>query len=457
MTNNTNNIEDELIVTIEKLASNAQGITRVNGITVFVDGVCPEDICKIKIVKKNKSYYIAKLLEVITPSKHRVKPFCPMYNVCGSCQLQHIDYNSQLKFKREIVEDLMKGLSVCVQDVEPSPQITEFRHKIQYPIRQTSVSKRILAGYFKPKSHDLVNIKYCPIQPSICDEIIDFIRNTAQKHNISGYDEKTHKGLLRHVVIRASAKDDNQLVVLVVNDNKISQTLKDFCISIYKNFSSVTGVLVNFNTQKTNLIMTENTKSVVGSEYINEVLCNTTFKIGANTFFQVNPKSADNIFKYVKQYIIDNFKEPVILDAYAGISAFGLTLADISKKVVSVEECKASVELAKEIKTENSITNIEINHADCSKFFEKEIKNNKKGYDITILDPPRKGCSKESLDYSLLLTKSKILYISCNPATLARDLKYLTEKGAKVISLKPFDMFCHSHHVETVAIISVDN
>lgn len=448
-------MEKEFVVKIEKLASNAQGIARHEGAVVFVDNVCPEDECKVRIVKKHKSYYIAKVVEMITPSPYRVKPFCPIHSACGACQLQYIDYEQQLVIKRQIVQDMMRGLDVEVQEVEPSPQTTEFRHKIQYPIRQTAVSKRILAGYFKPKSHDLVNIKYCPIQPKICDEIIEFVRENAPQHDVSGYDEKTHSGLLRHVVIRSSVRDNTQLVVLVINSDEITPAVRVFCETLFASFDSVVGVSVNFNPKKTNLIMTDNTQLIIGEEYIREDLCDTTFKVGANTFFQVNPKSADNIFRYVKDYISNNFDEPVILDAYAGISAFGLALAPIAKRVVSVEECTASVDLAKTIKSENGIQNIEMYNNDCSEFFEKELQNNPKGYDVTILDPPRKGCSPESLDYSLKLTKSKIIYVSCNPATLARDLKYITEKGAKVLSLKPFDMFCHTTHIETVAIIDV--
>lgn len=448
-------MEKEFVVKIEKLASNAQGIARHEGAVVFVDNVCPEDECKVRIVKKHKSYYIAKVVEMITPSPYRVKPFCPIHSACGACQLQYIDYEQQLVIKRQIVQDMMRGLDVEVQEVEPSPQTTEFRHKIQYPIRQTAVSKRILAGYFKPKSHDLVNIKYCPIQPKICDEIIEFVRENAPQHDVSGYDEKTHSGLLRHVVIRSSVRDNTQLVVLVINSDEITPAVRVFCETLFASFDSVVGVSVNFNPKKTNLIMTDNTQLVIGEEYIREDLCDTTFKVGANTFFQVNPKSADNIFRYVKDYISNNFDEPVILDAYAGISAFGLALAPIAKRVVSVEECTASVDLAKVIKEENNIGNIEMFNSDCSVFFEQEVKTTPKGYDVTILDPPRKGCSPESLDYSLKLTKSKIIYVSCNPATLARDLKYITEKGAKVVSLKPFDMFCHTTHIETVAIIDV--
>ena len=443
----------EIDLKIEKLSSDGRGIARHEGIVVFVDKTCPQDEVRVKIVKQNKSYWIGEVIEILKKSPHRIKPFCPMHNVCGACSLQFIDYNYQLKCKKEMVEDALKGLNVTVEDVEPSPKSKEFRHKIQYPIRQTQVSKRILAGYFKPKTHDIVNIKYCPIQPALCDEIIDYIRETAPMYDIEGYDEKKHKGLLRHAVIRSSAKTGDNLVILVINSNKIPERIKDFSLKLFDRFDKVSGVGVNINNKQTNLIMSDKTTILYGKEFIKEDLCNLTFLIGANTFFQVNPESANNIFKFVKNHIKTNFQNPNILDAYAGISAFGLVMSDISNKVVSVEENKSSVDLAKKVAKMNHIKNIELNCEDSGEFFESL--NGKKSFDITILDPPRKGCDEKTLENAIKITKSQIIYVSCNPATLGRDLKYLIEKGAKIERIKPFDMFCHTPHIENVAIISV--
>ena len=208
---------------------------------------------------------------------------------------------------------------------------------------------------------------------------------------------------------------------------------------------------VNFNPKKTNLILGNETQILYGENTVEEKLTNKIFKIAADTFFQVNPKSAENIFKYVKDYIQNNFEKPVVLDAYAGITAFGIVVSDCCKKVVSVEENKESCELARLTLEANEVKNVEIHNMDAAKFFAKE----KRKFDVVILDPPRKGCTKESLDEAARLCKGKIIYVSCNPATLARDLKYLvTEKNAKVESVQPFDMFCHTYHIENVAVIS---
>jgi len=452
------NISTQLTVKIEKLSNLGLGIAKVDGFVIFVPNTCPDDLVKIKIIKQNKHFANAELIEIIEPSPARIEPFCKMQKVCGACQLQFIDYNAQLKYKKVIVKDTMRSIyggELEVRDVIPSPLIKEYRHKIQYPIGQTKESKRILAGYYKSGTHELVNIKYCPIQPKYCDNIIDFIRLKAQELNIEGYDENLGKGELRHVVIRTSHKNKSNLVTLVVNNNELSWQIKQLAESIYQESDDIEGVGVNFNNRRTNLILGEKTVTVIGKDFIEEDLCDKTFKIGAKTFFQVNPLTADNIFRYIKDYISKNFNKPIILDAYAGITAFGICMSDIASKVVSIEEVNESVELAKTIINENGISNIELHQGDAGDFLSEQSSLGRQ-FHITILDPPRKGCSVNSLDYALKLTKDKIIYVSCNPATLARDLKYLKEQGAEVEFIQPFDMFPHTYHIENVAVINLN-
>ena len=456
---NKNDIPEILTVQILKLSNLGLGIAKYEGYVIFVPNSCPDDVVKIKIVKKNKTYGYADIIEIIQPSINRIEPFCKMQKVCGACQLQFINYDAQLKYKKEIVQDVMQSIyggEVEIRDVIPSPARKEYRHKIQYPIGQTKNSKRILAGYYKVGTHDLVNIKHCPIQPHQCDEIIEYIRVKAQELNINGYDEISSSGELRHVVIRSSYFNKTNLVILVINSDKISSKIKKLCNFIYTELENIKGVGVNLNKKKTNLILGEKTEIIAGEDYIEEALCDKIFKIGAKTFFQVNPPSADNIFKYIKNYIKENYDKPAILDAYAGITAFGLSLSDIASKIVSIEEVNESVELAKQIAKENGITNIEFHQGDAGKFLSNETLLGRQ-FHVTILDPPRKGCSVNSLDYALKLTEKVIIYVSCNPATLARDLKYLKEHGAEVKYIQPFDMFPHTYHIENVAIIDLKN
>lgn len=447
-------VNEEYIVKIEKITNLGLGLAKVDGFVVFVPNACPEDEIKIKIIKVNKNFANGKILEILTNSPHRVQPFCPLQKVCGACQLQYIDYDYQLKIKKQIVEETIKNIGKIdleIQDVIPSPDIKNYRHKIQYPISETKNSKRILAGYYKPSSHDIVNIKYCPIQPEICDKIIDFIREKAFEFGINGYNEKKHAGDLRHVVIRSSKATGKNLVVLVVNATKSFDRLNDFAKCIFEEFKEVSGVCVNFNSKKTNVILGKKTECLCGKDFVKERILDKTFRIGPTTFFQINPKSAENIFKYVKNHIEANYTNPIVLDAYAGITTFGICISDVCKKVVSVEENKESVDLARETAQLNEINNLEMHNQDATEFFQKE----KRKFDVVILDPPRKGCTFESLDNAMRVSKSEIIYVSCNPATLARDLKYLTEKGCTVESIQPFDMFCHTYHVENVAIIKV--
>lgn len=444
--------DDELTVTIEGFSNLGYGIARDNGFVIFVENSCPQDVVKIKLTKVTKNYSNADVTEIITPSPYRVKPFCALQKVCGACQLQFIDYDYQLELKRQITEEAIHhiaGLDIEIPLTIASPQIKEYRHKVQYPVAETKVSKRLLAGYYKQKTHEIVNIKYCPIQPVICDEIIEFIRENAPKFCVSGYNEKKHTGDLRHVVLRCSASTGKVLVTLVVNSTKVFENLKNFANIIYEQIPQVVGVCVNFNPQKTNVILGKKSECICGEDFVEEKILDKTFQIGANTFFQVNPKSAENIFRYVKDYIKNNLQDAVVLDAYAGVTSFGICISDVCKKVVSVEENSESVELGKKIAKENGITNIEFHNEDAAEFFKNETRK----FDAIILDPPRKGCSKESLDEAFRLSKGTIIYVSCNPATLARDLKILTEKGCCVESIQPFDMFCHTYHVENVAII----
>ena len=359
---NKKDIPEILTVDVEKLSNLGYGIAKLDGYVIFIEGACPGDVVKIKLGKKNKNFANAKILEIIKPSIDRVTPVCPMQKICGACQLQFIDYGAQLKYKKQIVEDALYSIcgnkfadQIKVNDVIPSSKITEYRHKIQYPISETRESKRILAGYYKQSSHELVNIKYCPIQPKCCDDIIEFIRHTAQECGISGYKEKLHSGDLRHVVIRTSAYSNKSLVILVVNSTRLFDKLKNLAQKIYTELDNIAGVGVNFNPKKTNLILGSETQILFGESFVEEKLCGKIFKIGAETFFQVNPYTADNIFNFVKNYISENFNSPLVMDAYAGISTFGICLSDVSKKVVTVEEVKASTDLASKIIKENNI------------------------------------------------------------------------------------------------------
>lgn len=444
-----------LEVVPQKLVYEGAALAKPDGYPVFIDGACPGDKLKIKITKANKNFANAVIEEIIEPSPHRVKPFCPMHNVCGGCGWQHIDYDFQLEQKRNIVEETVKkitGEDIEVKPVVASPQTKAFRSKVQYPVSQTKVSKRLLAGYYKKGSHELVNIKFCPIQPKIIDKITDFIRQNAQELGISGYSEKLHKGNLKHIVYRYSRSENNLIVIFVVNDTQLRDKFKKLSKKLTDEFAHIKGCLINYNPEKTNLIMSNDTRKITGENFITEKIGDKIFKISANSFFQVNIGSAENIFNIVKDIIKNNYKDCRILDAYSGVSSFGIWLSDAAKEVVSVEEAPSATKDAAENVKLNNVTNLTALNGDAKKIFEELIAQGQK-FDVTVLDPPRKGCEKESLDYAVKLTEKAIIYVSCNPSTLARDLKYLHENGFQTQYIQPVDMFCHSYHIESVALL----
>lgn len=378
-----------------------------------------------------------------------------MNSVCGSCNWLHIEYSEQLKQKRQIVFETIKnitGREFNVNDVIPSPKTNEYRCKVQYPVSQRK-SGRIIAGYYKKSSHELVNIKFCPMHNSLISEILEYIKVQAQILGISGYDERQHKGLLRHVIFRESSASGQILVIFAINENLIGTKLKRLSLSLINKYPQITGVCANFNTAKSNVILGKKTQAISGNDFYFEKYSDITYKVSANSFFQVNPYSAEIIFNIVKDLIVSKTENPVVLDAYSGVSSFGIWLSSVSSKVISVEEVYSASKDALENAKINNIKNIDIVNADASKTFAEFIGNNLK-FDVVLIDPPRKGLSNEALEHIIKLSDKYIVYVSCNPATLARDLKFLIENNYNPDYIQPVDMFPNTSHVETVVLLT---
>ncbi|MBQ8887039.1 MAG: 23S rRNA (uracil(1939)-C(5))-methyltransferase RlmD [Candidatus Gastranaerophilales bacterium] len=444
----------EYVVKIEKMINEGNGLARLNNIPIFIDGVCPNETVKVKIVKENKNYLLGELVEVVEPSKSRVKPLCSLHNACGSCNWQHIDYQEQLIQKQNIVKETLKkiaGYEGKIDEIISSPLQKEYRCKIQMPVSQTKVSKRILAGYFKKNSHELINIKYCPMQPSIINEINEFIKEQAQELNIQAYDEKKHTGILRHIIYKINSTGTEILISFVINSEVIDTNIKKLAQILFDNYTQIVGVCANLNTKKTNVILGKETKSIVGKSFYTENLSGIKYQISANSFFQVNPLCAEKIFNRVKELISSKISNPTILDAYSGVSSFGIWLSDIASRVVSIEEVEsASKDAMANIKL-NNIKNLDVVNGDAAIEFQKLIDNDDK-FDVSITDPPRKGCTIDSIENIVKLTNKYIVYVSCNVSTLARDMKLLNEKGFKTVFVQPADLFPNTYHVETIAL-----
>lgn len=450
-------INDVLTINIEKMIFGGSGLARVDGFPIFIDNACPGDVLKVKLTKVNKKYANAEIIEIIEPSNSRIQPICSLHNVCGSCNWQHIAYDEQLKQKENIVKETIKnitGKDYKIENIIPSPLQKEYRCKVQYPVSQTKVSKRILSGYYKNNSHELINIKYCPMNKPIICEITEFLKQKAQELEISGYDEKKHCGLIRHFVFRQSSDEKEILLVIVINDDKISNKLRSLANLLIKNYPQIVGVCANFNTQKTNVILGKNTKVISGKDFYIENLSSKKYKVSANSFFQVNPYCASLIFDKVKELISNNLDKPTLLDAYAGVSSFGIWMNDIAPKVVCIEEAVSSSRDALENVNLNSLENVEIINGDAAVEFKKLI-DNKIKFDVCLVDPPRKGCTEESIKNLVSLSKDYIAYVSCNVSTLARDMNLLEEYGYYPIYIQPADMFPNTYHVETICFFKL--
>jgi len=451
-------MKQEIIIkknlTVEKMVNTGFGLVRDNGIPIFIEEVVTGDVLDAQIVTSHKSYEKGIVEKINTPSQHRVEPFCAMANVCGGCQWQYISYDYQLEAKREIVKDCLQkiaGSDIKVLPTMPASNTKGYRCKVQYPVEQTKVSKRYLAGYYKKGTHEIINIKHCPIQPAIIDDVVQFLRDTAQELGVVAYNEKTHKGTLRHFVFRYSKSEKNMVLTFVVNDKKIHEKVQELSEAVCQKFPQITGIVVNLNTDKTNKIMGEKSLIAIGDDYIIENIDNFKYKISAGSFFQVNIESAKNILDVVKELVVKNCESPRILDAYSGVGTFGIYLSSVAKTIVAVEEYHQAVLDASENLKLNYIENIDLIEGEAKKIF-KKLEDAGDNFDLVILDPPRKGCDSESLDAISRLSKKHIIYVSCNPATLARDMKSLMEKGFEPKFVQPIDMFCHTYHIETVVL-----
>ncbi len=444
-------INDEIIVDIEKITPTGEGLCRFGEkkFVIFVKNSLPDEKIKIKIISINKHFARGQIVEIVEPSDKRIKPFCALYNACGSCQMQICDYNYSIKLKEEILKDIFKNEKGIILPIIKSSKTKEYRHKVQFPVRQTKNSKRVLIGYFKENSHEITNIKFCCMHPQIMNKIADFIRN----NNIFDcYDEKKQNGLLKNVIARISSSDNSIILTFVLNINEkkfklYKNDVLDFARKISEEFKNIKGFFVNFNEKNTNSILGEKTIKILGEDFILQKLGDKIFKIGAVSFFQVNPYSAFELFNVVKENIKEN---STILDAYGGVGAIGIFAGNKAKKIVLVEENQNATQMAKENYELNCIKNYEIFSNDAKKQF-KIFRNENKIFDYTILDPPRSGCDKESLEDIVKISKN-IIYVSCNPITLKRDMEIIRNFEFEPEFIQGVDLFPYTYHIETVIL-----
>lgn len=446
-----------LELNVVDLGINAEGIAKIDNFIIFIPFALPSEVVIAKIIKVTKNYAIAKLLEVLVSSSSRVHPKCKYYSLCGGCNLQHLDYKEQLVFKQNTVQNNLKkiaGISKEIIEVKETLGMEDpwrYRNKASFPVSMRGDSVNI--GFYKIKSHEIVDIDGCLIQNSINENILKLIRKFIDDSGISIYDEKTQEGLLKHVVTRVN-NEGKVMVCVVVNERFFENIYHDKLVHTFCSLPGIVSVIVNFNVMNNNVILGEKTKSLVGREYIEDKIGDLKFFISTVAFFQVNTDQAYILYKKALEYC-GLTGEEVIFDLYCGIGSISLFLAREAKFVYGVEIVHKSIKNAKKNAKINKISNVEFIEGKSEEVIFDLIDERAVTPDVIVLDPPRKGCDQALIEAIGKAKVKKIVYISCDNATLARDIKALLWYGYELKKVQPVDMFCLTSHVEVVALIEL--
>ena len=443
-------------VEIESLTNLGFGVCRISGCVVFVSGAVAGDVVECRIIKVGTSYSVGKIERVISRSDKYTEGRCD--GTCHSCAYKHISYAAELGIKTEqVIHDMKKaGLShIRVNDTVASPKLCEYRNKAQYPLMNTK--NGIAVGFFAPKSHRVTEAADCPLSPAVFSEIIAVIREFLQKNEIPAYDEESGGGLVRHIYLRRGEISGEILLTLVINGKSLPHADK-LVSSLTADFADIVGILLNKNTKNTNVILSDDYETLFGRDYIYDTLAGVRLKISAPSFYQVNHSTAELLYAEVAK-LADPKPTDTVLDLYCGAGSIGLSLAKRAGEVIGIEIVADAVKCAKENAEANEIKNARFFTGDAANTenlltrAESEL-GRKIEPDVIILDPPRAGCDAALLDYAAKLNPEKIVYVSCNPATLARDIAYLRPLGYDTTSLTPFDMFPMTGHVESVVCLT---
>lgn len=446
------NFKKNDLVTLEitDLGSSGEGIGKVDGFTLFVKDALIGDVIQAKIIKLKKNYGYGRLMEIVIPSPARVEARCLKARACGGCQIQPLDYEKQLEYKENKVGGLLERVGK-IRDYVMEPIIGmeepwHYRNKAQFPVGKDKDGK-IITGFYAGRTHSIVPLDKCFIQHPLNEQIMSIVQRWMEEFNISSYDEVSHKGLVRHIFTRIGKYTEEVMVCLVINGKKIPKEAE--LIERLKQIPGIKSICLNVNRENTNVILGKDIQCLWGQPYITDKIGEISYRISPLSFFQVNPIQTQKLYATALEYAGLTGKETV-WDLYCGIGTISLFLAQAAKKVYGVEIVPEAIRDAQENARLNHIENAEFFVGKAEEVLPEQYEKNGVYADVIVVDPPRKGCDEKLLACMVQMAPETIVYVSCDPATLARDLNYLSNHGYKVKKVRCTDMFPHSVHVETV-------
>ena len=444
---------DDICLKIESVTSEGSGVGHYDNMAVFVFATVPGDTVNAHIIKVSKRYAVGKLTEIVSPGESRTESDCKCFISCGGCSFRNMDYSAELEYKKARVQDAVRRighLDIPVESIIGADNIVRYRNKAQYPVRiENGVMK---TGFYAYKSHRIVPCDDCLLQPEEFAKGLKAFEKWCEEFSLTSYDENTGKGYLRHIYFRKAVGSGELMACAVINSDKLIGA--DFLINALKQQlgESLKCAAVNYNTQKTNVILSDKTEIIHGSEYITDTLLNKKFALSPNSFYQVNHDQCEKLYSLAGE-LADFTGGETLLDLYCGVGTIGLSFADRVKNVIGIEIVESAIKNAKINAELNGITNAQFYCTDAAEGA-RLLENQGVKPDVIIVDPPRRGCDSALLDTIKMMSPKKLIYISCDASTLARDLEILDKKGYKAQRLHAVDMFPRTPHVEAVCLLT---
>ncbi len=438
----------EHTVTIEGYGEGGMGVARIDGRVVFVHGALRGEKCRVLILKTLKSVAFAKVLEVLEPSSERIESDCPYFPRCGGCTYRHIRYEEELRLKKQRVQDNLSrigGSDVTVEEILGAQDTLRYRNKAQYP-----VSKDGAVGFYRARTHEVIECEHCLLVRPEADAAAEALREYMQSCRVAGYDEKTGRGLIRHLYVRSNAAGESLICVLVNGDklpkeDRLVALLRDAC-------PKCTGIVLGTNTKKGNVILGNRYRTLWGSDRLEDTLCGKTFRLSVPSFYQVNRVQAERLYAKAIEFA-DLTGQETVLDLYCGAGTITLALSDHAKKVLGAEIVPEAIDDARENAARNGVKNAEFFCGDASDVAKKLARENLRP-DVITVDPPRKGLAADVVESIAAMQPQRVVYVSCDSATMARDVKRLADLGYTARRACAVDMFPRADHVETVVLLS---